>query len=238
MSPLPRIRRRLRSERGFTLTELLMAVLIGGIVMLAAVNLIDASVRASDDVLDRVDGLQKGRQALEQVSQRLRSQVCPDKSTPAIVAASDNSITFYSELASTKDGTGLPLFAPEGRRITLAGGRLTEEIWNALATPYANTFNAAPNTSRVVADAVYAQPATPFFRYYAFVGNDPAKPELMLQTPLSATDMARTVKVKVAFDSRPGKRAAQSNRIDTSFESEVFVRTADPTDPEHSPSCE
>ena len=50
--------------------------------------------------------------------------------------------------------------------------------------------------------------------------------------------MARVVKIEVAFDSRPTKRASQSNRIDTSFESEVFVRTADPTDPEHSPQCE
>ena len=89
-----------------------------------------------------------------------------------------------------------------------------------------------------MADAIFAQPGTPFFRYYAFVGNDPAKPELLLQTPLSATDMARAVKIEVAFDSRPSKRAAQPNRIDTSFENEIFVRTADPTDPEHSPQCE
>jgi prepilin-type N-terminal cleavage/methylation domain-containing protein len=60
MSRVDRIRARLRGERGFTLTELLVVVAVGSIVMLATVNLIDASVRGSDEVLDRVDGLQKG----------------------------------------------------------------------------------------------------------------------------------------------------------------------------------
>lgn len=227
-----------RDERGFTLPELLMSVLIGTIVMLAAVNLIDASVRASDEVLDRVDGLGKGRQALEQVTQRVRAQVCPDKNTPALVEGTDNSMTFYTELISSTDASGNPLFAPEGRRISLAGGTLTEEVWNTLASPFANTFNAPPNTSRAMSPAIYTQPGRPFFRYYGFIGNDPALAELLLQTPLSAADRARVVKIEVAFDSRPTKRESQSNRIDTGFEAEVFVRTADPSDPEHSPQCE
>jgi hypothetical protein len=46
------------------------------------------------------------------------------------------------------------------------------------------------------------------------------------------------VKVTVSFDSRPSKRNAGPNRLDTNLENEVFVRTADPTDPEHSPQCE
>jgi prepilin-type N-terminal cleavage/methylation domain-containing protein len=238
VSTLDRIRSRLGSERGFTLTELLLAVSIGMIVMLAAVNLIDASVRASDEVLDRVDGQQKGRQALEQLTQRLRAQVCPDKNTPAIVEGLDNQITFYSEIGSTADAQGNPLFAPEGRRIILAGGVLKEEVWNTLASPLANTFAAAPTFGRVLADAIFQSGGTPLFRYYGFVGNDPALPDLLLTTPLSATDMARVVKIEVTFDSRPGKRAGQVNRFDTTFQNQVFVRTADPTDPEHSPQCE
>lgn len=238
MSLIPRLRRRLRSERGFTLTELLLAASIGTIVMLAAVNLIDASVRASDEVLDRVDGLQKGRSALEQITQRIRSQVCPDKNTPALVAATNSSMTFYTEMDFTADGQGSPLFAPEGRRLSLSSGKLTEEIWNTLASPFANTFAAAPSTNRVMADGIAATSGVPLFRYYAFVGNDPAKPELLLNPPLSAADMARVVKIAVAFDSRPTKLAGQTNRIDTSFESEVFVRTADPSDPDRSPQCQ
>lgn len=238
MSRVRDIRSRLRQERGFTLTELLVVVAVGGIVMLAAVNLIDASVRASDEVLDRVDGLQKGRQAFEQLTQRLRAQVCPDKDTPAIVEGSDDSLTFYSELNTTSDAQGNPLFAPEGRRISLAGGTLREEVWSPLANPFANTFSGPPSVNRVMADAIFPQAGRPLFRYYAFIGNDPAKAELLLQTPLSAADKARTVKIEVAYDSRPSKQAGQANRIDSSFENEVFVRTADPTDPEHSPQCE
>jgi len=238
MKPLHRIRIRLRDERGFTLTELLMSVAIGMIVMLAAVNLIDASVRASDDVLDRVDGLGKGRQALEQLTQRVRAQVCPDKNTPAIVEGTDSSMTFYSELISSVDASGNPLFAPEGRRISLSGGNLTEEVWSTLGSPFASTFATPPSFTRVMSPAIFPQSGREFLRYYGFIGNDPALAELRLDTPLSAADMARVVKIEVAFDSRPTKRAAQSNRIDTGFVVEVFVRTADPTDPENSPQCE
>ena len=227
-----RLRQVRRDERGFTLTELLTAVAIGMVVIIAATNLIDASVRASGDVLDRVEALQKGRAALEQLTQRLRSQVCPDKNTPAIVAGSNSSMTFYTEL-------GGETFAPEGRRITLDGtGKLTEETWSALASPFANTFGVAPTTTRVIATELAPQPGVPFFRYYTFVGLNPAKPTLQLQTPLSAADMARVVKVTASFDSRPSKRSTTQNRLDTSLENEVFVRTADPTDPEHSPQCE
>ena len=238
MSRLRDIRKRLRSERGFTLTELLTVIAVSSIVLVAAVNLIDASVRASDEVLDRVDGLQKGRQAMEQVTQRLRSQVCPDKDTPAIAVGTSNSLSFYTELNSTIDVYGNPLFGPEARRITLSGGVLREEVWNSLLSPYASTFNTPANVNRVMAQAIEEQPGRPFFRYFAFVGNDPAKPELELPAPLSDADKARTVKVEVAYDSRPAKRGAQSNRFDTAYENEVFVRTADPTDPEHSPSCD
>ena len=45
------------------------------------------------------------------------------------------------------------------------------------------------------------------------------------------------VKIAVSFDARPGRRRAAKNRTDTTFEGDVFVRTADPTDPEHSPQC-
>ena len=139
MSLPARIRSRLRAERGFTLIELLVAISIGAIVVTAAINLMEASVRASNEVVDRFDGLQKGRLALEEITQRLRAQVCPDKATPAVVDATASSLSFFTEL-SAADASGNPTFAPEGRRITFGSGKITEEVWNTLANPFANTF--------------------------------------------------------------------------------------------------
>lgn len=236
MSAFDRIRSRLRSERGFSLIELLTAISIGTIVVFAAVNLIDASVRASNEVVNRMDGLQKGRIALEQITQRLRSQVCPDKVTPAIADATASSVSFFTEL-SAAPANGNPVFAPEGRRFSLASDRITEEVWNTLASPFANTFSGAPSTTRAVADGIFLQGTRPFLKYFTFI-NNPATPDLELVPPLSAADKARVVKIEIAFDSRPSELVAQSNRIDTSFQNDVFIRTADPTDPDHSPLCD
>jgi hypothetical protein len=89
----------------------------------------------------------------------------------------------------------------------------------------------------VLVEGVYQQGSRPLFRYFTFI-NNPARPDLELIPPLDSDDMARVVKIEVAFDARPTKRTGQTNRVDSSFEDEVFVRTADPTDPEHSPLCD
>jgi prepilin-type N-terminal cleavage/methylation domain-containing protein len=235
VSALARIRRRLRAERGFTLVELLTAISLGSIVLVAAINLMDSSVSASKDVVNRMDGLQKGRLALEEMTQRLRSQVCPDKATPAIVDATATSVSFFSEMSSA-GGNGDPVFAPEGRRITFASNRITEEVWNTLANPLNSTFSGAASSTRTIAEQIHQQSGTPFLRYFTFV-NTPATPTLELVPPISAADKARIVKIEIAFDSRP-VGTTQAQAVDTSFENDVFVRTADPTDPEHSPLCD
>jgi prepilin-type N-terminal cleavage/methylation domain-containing protein len=230
------MRSRLRAERGFTLIELLVAVAIGGIVVTAAINLMESSVRASNESVNRMDGLQKGRLLLEEVSQRLRAQVCPDKAQPAIIDATASSLSFFTELSAAQ-ANGSPVFSPEGRRISLASNKVTEEVWNTLSNPFTNTFTVPPSSTRVLAEDIYPHAGRPFFRYFTFI-NNPATPDLELVPPISAADKARIVKIEITFDSRPTNLKLQSNRIDTSFQSEVFVRTADPTDPEHSPLCD
>jgi prepilin-type N-terminal cleavage/methylation domain-containing protein len=236
MSPIQRLRARLRDQRGFTLVELLVATSVGIVIVLAMFNLVDSSTRASANVEDRVDAVQRGRAAIEQITQRLRSQVCLGEGIAAITEAKDDSITFYAQLSGDT-------FSPERRQISFTGGSITESVWYGTGTPPNMTYPEAPTYTRsMVRDIARAtDPASgaeiPVFRYFAFVGNDPAKPSLKLQTPLVPADMARTVKIEVTFDARPGRRAGQGNRIDTTFGNEVFVRTADPTEPTKSPLC-
>ncbi len=237
----------MRNESGFSLVELLVSVSIGLIVVMATFNLLDSSTRASANVEDRIDALQRGRNAMEQIVQRVRSQVCLNTSTPSIVYGDSDELRLYTEL-------GDEVFTPEGRRLRFTNGNtLQESLWTTLSNPPANTFATAPtrNTNLIVgmARAAEDEPAAqngegravgdpvPIFRYYAFLGNDPATPALLLQTPLSATDRARVVKIAISFDARPTRRAGAKNRVDTTFEGDIFVRTADPTDPEHSPQC-
>lgn len=230
---------RIRDERGMTLVEMLVAMVIGNVIMLAAFSLTDASQTASTRIQDRVDAVQRGRTAMEQITQRLRSQTCLGTGLPAMIAADDNTVTFYAEL-------GDETFQPEIRRITfLSNGSIREEVWTSQtsATPLGFTFPgypASPVRTRIVTSGIVHTNSggvdVPYFRYYAFVGTDPATPALLLTTPLVQSDAARTVRIVVTYDSRPA-RTVQDRAVDTTFANDVYVRTADPTDPTRSPQC-
>ncbi|MFN8176292.1 MAG: prepilin-type N-terminal cleavage/methylation domain-containing protein, partial [Solirubrobacteraceae bacterium] len=58
-------RRRLRAQGGFTLVEMLMALLIGSIVLGAAMNIFMAGQRSSTRVQDRAESVQRGRVVME-----------------------------------------------------------------------------------------------------------------------------------------------------------------------------
>ena len=60
-------------------------------------GMVDVSQRASSRVEARVDSTQRGRVAMEQVTQRLRSQVCLGSASP-IVSATDTDVTFFADL--------------------------------------------------------------------------------------------------------------------------------------------
>lgn len=244
----------IRQEGGFTLIELLVSVSLGMVVVLATFNLLDAATRASNDTRSRVDATQRGRVAMEQITQRLRSQVCLDQNTEAIAYADSGRMDFYAEL-------GDEAWSPEARRLEVrdADGdgdlELSEQVWTTLTYPPANTFAGAPTLKRLVlgdmGQALEDEAGTegravgdpvPVFRYYTFEGDNPARPIKLLSVPLSPADKKRVVRIAVSFDSRPSRRSGvggtpSRNRFDTTFENDVYVRTADPNDPQHSPQC-
>jgi prepilin-type N-terminal cleavage/methylation domain-containing protein len=232
--PWRRARARLRDERGFTLVELLMTTVIGTIVLLAAFGIFDAALHAQTRVDDRSDSVARGRNAMEQVVQQLRSQVCLGPGYPAVAYGDGSHVTFYADLADTT-------FVPQKRDLTFAGGTLTERDYTGTpqAGPPPYSFSGTPSRTRVIARNLANQKqgaaTVPFFTYYSFNAANPVRPANLLAVPLSAADMARVVQVTVAFAALPSRGA--SALAAEPFTANVFVRTADPTDPDHSPLC-
>jgi prepilin-type N-terminal cleavage/methylation domain-containing protein len=234
MSPLARIRRRLADERGFTLVELLVSTTIGVVVLLATFAIFDSALLAQNRVEDRTDSIARGRTAMEQIVQQLRSQVCLGPGLPAIEYGDDNEVRFYADLANTT-------FVPERRILSFAGGTITEQAYTGSATggspPY--TFAAQPARTRDILDRVtLASPGgttVPFFTYYGFDNSTPPQPTDVLPVPLSDADRARVVQIGVSYMALPAR--ASSSSTGEPFTSDVFVRTADPSDPDHSPLC-
>jgi prepilin-type N-terminal cleavage/methylation domain-containing protein len=250
---------RLRDERGFTLIELLVSSTIGLVVLFGALTTLESSQRAQSKVSDRSEAIARGRGALEQLVQQLRSQVCIGAGAPAIIYADNSRVTFYADLTNVY--TGNPSendFVPAKRDLIFSStaGKLTEYVYpgspvtnnggggngngngnNSTSFPY--TFASTPSRTRVVLDKIKLRKENgqdvPFFKYYSFSDTDPIRPSNLLTTPLSATDRDNVVQVTVNFQALPSR--LNSTYPGEPFTSDVFVRTADPTDPEHSPLC-
>lgn len=235
VSGLARIRARLRQagadQRGFTLVELLVTTSIGVVVLMAVFGLLDVSLRASSRVEDRAEVTQRGRVAMEQLTQQLRAQTCLGSGVPAMTQADSTSMTFYADL-------GDDTFTPQRRRLVYSNGAITEFLYAGTGTPPNMTFSATPMRTRTVVTNIVPVGSTPIFRYYAFTpdGSSPVTPSVLLASPLSTTDLARTVRIAISFIVQP-TRGPQNNAVQSTFENYVYVRTSDPTDPERSPAC-
>jgi prepilin-type N-terminal cleavage/methylation domain-containing protein len=210
-----------REESGFTLVELLVSCSIGTIVLLATFMMLDSSVVLTGKVTDRVDRTQRSRVAMEDITRKLRSQVCPAAGQPSIISADDYSVRFYSFL-------GTRPYVPDIRQIywDTNTNSIIEKKWAGTGTAPATTWAATPTQRTVISDVKPtflsggSGPRGPVFRYFLPGGASP------LTTPLSATDGQATTKISLAF-----MTYAQSKNLTgpaTTIQNEIFVRTSDP----------
>jgi prepilin-type N-terminal cleavage/methylation domain-containing protein len=231
--------RRLRSERGFTLVEVVVSMFIGTIVILAAYTTLDTSGVVAKREQDRVDATQRGRQAMEIVGSELRSQVClPGAIPPVVAGATGDDMTFYSNLGDENS-------PPQKRRIFVQGDALMEQMWQATytfsgptgATPTVN-WPAAVTRQRTLLRPIAQVGPTPYFKYWGFDANLPATINTPLTAlPLTADDAAKVVQVDVSFAARP-TNATRASDVDSVFQQSIFFRTADPMDPGKGPKCQ
>jgi len=156
-------RARLRGERGTSLAELLVVVVLVTIVMAIASTLLISGQRVAGAATSRSQVTGSAREALQEMTRSLRTAVRPaatvaspfvTDASDALADTGDRSVTFY---ANDRPGSG-------PSRVTFsvdAAGVLTESRTAATATaPYAWT---AATTSRVLLRGVAA---TVLLRYY------------------------------------------------------------------------
>jgi prepilin-type N-terminal cleavage/methylation domain-containing protein len=229
------MRERLRDEQGYSLVELLVSLIIGTVVILAAWNILDASTSLGKRTQDRVDAAQRGRLAMDVIGSELRSQVClPGAIPPMVAGATATDFTFYSNLGDQNS-------PPQKRRFYVLNGAIMEQTWQGTFSGSGTTltvnWSASPTTRTLVAP-VGQVGTTPYFRFWGFDANLPATINQPLDAlPLSTTDAGRVVQVDVSFDSRP-TGATASNRRDSIFQQSIYFRTADPMDPGKGPKCQ
>ena len=213
------MRARLTDERGFSLVELLAALLVGSLVLFAGFALLDSAVRTQAKSIDNLDAIDRGRVGIDQIAQSLASRICLG-AQPSLVDARGDSVEYYASLAP--ESSTVRLIA-QRRRLSVTPLGIREDVWVSTppaappAVPPANT--ATPTTTRLVVTQVTQTGSTPVFRYYA---NDAsARPTVQLGTPLSTADLARVAVIDVSFTAR-GKRS----EVGTTFNDQVFNRSS------------
>lgn len=225
----------LRGEDGFTITEVLTACIIGIVVLLAAFGLLDSSIGLTSKVNERVDAIQRGRQAMDAITRDLQSQVCVITTTsnstpvPSLLGGSNNSVDFYVDLS---DGSGAK--PPERRTITFDSSSRTinEAIYVPTGSASAYAFPSTPTRTITLLDNVVQDGTTPVFRYYAFDATNP----LTATTALSSSDRAKVVRILVAFVTR-GTNATSTTARSAELQDEVFLRSVDPNEDNPTPQC-
>ena len=223
-----------RDEDGFTLLELLAGMAVGTVVLLAAYGLIDSSGKSHARTRDRVDAVARSRIAMEEITRQLRSQVCVSPTDPSLVEATDDRVQFFGSLAPTGSATGEQVTQFRDIRFIPAERRIVERVHAVTGTPPDITVAAAPTTERTLVAGISRVPGVPVFRYFKYDAT--YSPNMVqLAPPVSPADRQLTVTIDVTFDSFPeGQADARSN---TRVTGRAFMRTADPSDPEHSPKC-
>jgi prepilin-type N-terminal cleavage/methylation domain-containing protein len=227
------IRRRLSDERGFSLPELLMAMFVGMVVLMAAFMLLDRTISASGQVADRTEALQRGRLSMDLITRQLRSQVCVGV-TPPIVSGTDDSVSFYADLS---DGTQ-PI---KQRTLTFDSttDTITESVVTGAGTYPALTFTSAAVTAPLLTKVrQILDGATPraVFRYYGYTVGGAVGALQQLAAPLSATDLKRVALIKVGFRAF-AVRTILNDADSAVLEDDVYVRVAVPTDIQDGPEC-
>jgi prepilin-type N-terminal cleavage/methylation domain-containing protein len=214
-----------RAEDGFTLIELMVALVIGLIVMFAVYALIDVSSKTSDRVTDRTDASQRGRIGMEQMVRSLRTQTCYGAIGP-VIAASDDSVTFYADNGGA---------APDRRQLEFASnGSATERVWQGVGVPPNVTWPGQP-TVRNITTGLERLPGVSYFRYYAWTTAGAVRPTLLLgPTPLPAADLPDVVRIEVNFRAASSRQPASDG---ATFTSGVVSRTADPSNPARGSQC-
>jgi Tfp pilus assembly protein PilW len=232
----------LSDSRGFTLTEVVVAIGVGMIVLLAAFTVTDRAFHTSKRISDREDALQRGRVALELMTRELHSMTCAGQTAP-VSAAKDDEVQFYAYMGDPTTGSTLP----DLHKLTYStsnNGTITESVYDVTSTTTTPpTVTATPLSTRRLLTNIGQITTTsgtlPIFSYYSFDANATQGTGAFTQlstnsgSGLTSTDLPKVVKVAINFKSKPTGNVV--NAPTTDFQDDVFWRAVDPESPNAQP---
>jgi len=182
---------RFRDERGFGLTELIVAMFIFGIIGTLMITLVVTISRSFTQERAATDSTMVAAVGMNELTRVMRSgtevPVAGGTQVPVFVEAFADKVTLYAYIDTTS-------LSPRPTKIQFAvdpvSRDLTETRWAGVPVsgePGAFSFSPTPESVRTIARKIIdATDGTPLFTYLAVV-TDPADPDFGTAQPLDAT---------------------------------------------------
>jgi prepilin-type N-terminal cleavage/methylation domain-containing protein len=196
------IKRRLISDqRGFTLTELLVGMFAGLILVSGLFTILDVTIHQTTRTFSRVDATQRGRAALEAIENELHSACYANSVTPVVGAdkipgSTANQLVFWTQYGGDINPTPVQhmiSFDPTAGTLsdttyTTTG---TAPKWVASATP--------PPVTKQLLPKVAQSGSTPVFQYYKLTSAGPTA----VSSPVSATNANNVADIRITLVVKP-----------------------------------
>lgn len=161
-------RRTLASEAGFTLVELLVAMVAGVVVLLALGTIMDVALRETTRSFTLVDATERARPIFEQIENELHSACFADEETPIQAGSSPNALIFMTSSGNAAIPTAM------WHEIDYSAPPVATLTDNTYQTNYAEV-NGEPTwtrgtlvSSRIMLNNVGQNGTTPVFQYFAY----------------------------------------------------------------------
>lgn len=218
-----------RDESGFSITELLTAMVIGSIVLWALMTLMTTGFTKSREVTDRAEAAQSARAALDRMVTLFDSSLCLEPpagefpkppligsapaqgANPAVVGSDGSYAAFYADLNGISD-------QPDRYTLTYDSGArtITERRYDSSGTIPNLSFPASPSQTRVLAANVVPARAAdnsvlPIFRYFRY-GSGGQVETTPMAVPVASSLANDAVRVIVAFQVVPQRTGVEDRR--------------------------
>jgi len=240
----------MRSERGLTLVELLVALAMSTIVITAASAMIIAGLQTTTQVTQRTTALGTARTGIEALLAQLNSGCLVAGVSPMLASTTTGISPVVSSDASDLvfvSGTGDSATAtPTEHVVTVKNGALIDSAYSytgnaaSIATPSAWTFATSPAQVLNLAQHVTTG-SGPMFSYYAYTnyqtGTDSLLNAPVLSTPLTSTTAPTVAEVDLDIRFAPPGSNYNSTTTSELEDSAVFSLTAQDTSSQNEP-CE
>lgn len=225
-----RLRHLARDEAGFSLMELLVAMVIGSIVLTAVMTLFVNGLTAAAKVNDRVEASQRARLTADRISTLLNAQVCGVNSAAPISDAQPTSITLT---ANVNNVYALP--TRYRVRWDSATNNIYEDRWVATGADGNGNpiFPTAVTQTVLIGSQMKPGNGTALFTYYGF---DTANGGIA-STPMTGTiNFNSVVAVDYALTAMPERTKKLDPRA-TTVQGQAVAGTSDPNDPTRGNTC-